>query len=188
MLVTALVIGVSVAAIAGVALMHRDPGGDVGADAVTGDVGPESYPSGAEESDPGATEDPAGTPSDSASPSEDGEGTDEPQPSPSESPSESTSASATPVAASPATPATPAAEQDPTTAAVPDVVGGSLADAKRILAEAGFTDVAVEGERRTGNSVHEHCETTAQTPEGGSRASYSDPITVTYVYVGDDDC
>ncbi len=183
-LVTALVIGVSVAAIAGVALMHRDPGGDVGADAVTGDVGPESYPSGAEESDPDATEDPAGTPSDSASPSEDGDGTDEPQP----SPSESTSASATPVAADPATPATPAADQEPTTAAVPEVVGGSLADAKRILAEAGFTDVAVEGERRTGNSVHEHCETTAQTPEGGSRASYSDPITVTYVYVGDDDC
>jgi actin-like ATPase involved in cell morphogenesis len=179
-LVTALVVGVSVAAIAGVALMNRDPGDDVGTDAVTGDVGPESYPSGADESDPGPTGEPADSPSASASPNEDSGGTGEAEPSPSDPAATST----TPAAA---TPATPAADQEPTTAAVPEVVGASLAEAERILAEAGFTDVAVEGERRTGNS-HEHCETTAQTPEGGSRASYGDRITVTYVYVGEDNC
>jgi hypothetical protein len=107
------------------------------------------------------------------------------------------SASTEPTSAAPATPATntaspvdatPAERQSAdSTAEIPDVVGESVADAKRILAEAGFTNVVVQGERRT-DPGREHCEATAQNPGSGSRHDYGDRITVSYIYVGSDDC
>jgi beta-lactam-binding protein with PASTA domain len=80
--------------------------------------------------------------------------------------------------------ATPVGQSDAT---IPDVVGDSLADAEQILTEAGFTDIRVEGLRRTGNETI-HCEVTSQSPEGGTEQSPDDPITLTYTYVGTDTC
>jgi beta-lactam-binding protein with PASTA domain len=70
---------------------------------------------------------------------------------------------------------------------VPDVTGESLANATRILEEAGFTNVVGEGSRRTDPDL-EHCEATAQSPNGGTRAEPGDLITVSYVFVGTDNC
>jgi serine/threonine-protein kinase len=87
----------------------------------------------------------------------------------------------------PAAEVTSGAAAEETSAEVPNVIGNTLAEARRILAEAGFHNVTVQGERRTG-SEYDHCETTAQSPGGGSQAEHGVPIIVSYVYVGSDDC
>ena len=72
---------------------------------------------------------------------------------------------------------------------MPDVVGASVADARRMLAEAGFTNVAAHGDRRdTESPSYSDCEVIAQTPGGGSRAEQDTPVSLRYVYVGTDSC
>ncbi|GAB3220767.1 hypothetical protein GCM10027447_05520 [Glycomyces halotolerans] len=80
-------------------------------------------------------------------------------------------------------------ESSPTAAAVPDVTGEQLADAERILADAGFINVIEQGYRRTTEGpASEHCEVTEQDPAGGARASHNERITITYSYIGNDTC
>ncbi|WP_168801719.1 Hsp70 family protein [Glycomyces buryatensis] len=75
------------------------------------------------------------------------------------------------------------------TGTVPDVVGDSIAAAKQELAEAGFTNVVAEGTRRTDQGpAYEDCEAIEQNPEAGTRRSFDDQITVSYVFVGNDEC
>lgn len=179
-LVTALVVGIAVAAIVGAALMNRGPGDSIGAESVTDDVGLGSLPIAPEESEPAATEEPAADPSPAPeTQATAGEATDaSPEPTP-EVPAAET--------ATPMGEATSGSAAEASTAEVPNVTGSSVADAQRMLAEAGFTNVSVQGERRT-DPGYDHCEATAQSPGGGTRAAHGDPITVTYVYVGNDDC
>ncbi|MCC3761633.1 Hsp70 family protein [Glycomyces sp. TRM65418] len=179
-LVTAMMVGIAIAAIVGAALMNRDPGDQGGADAVTDDIGIGSLPIEAETTEPVATTEPTTDPAPTPEPQEEDEG--EASTVPDASPLDSASAAS----ASAADVAAPS-ETEATDAAVPDVTGVSLADAKRTLAEAGFTNVSAQGERRTG-ADHDHCATTAQSPGGGKRAGYDDPITLSYVFVGNDDC
>lgn len=176
-LVTAMVVGIAIAAIVGAALMNRDPADGIGADAVTDDVGLGSLPFTTDESTPAVTSEPEPGPSPSPEPQDDGAPASEsPEPSP-----------AAPGGETPTAEVTSATEVQANAAEVPNVTGASLAEARRILAEAGFTDVTARGERRTG-SGYEHCEAAAQNPAGGTRAEPDDPITVTYVYLGNDDC
>jgi actin-like ATPase involved in cell morphogenesis len=178
-LVTSLVVAIAVAAIVAVALMNRDPNDDIGAEAVTDDIGLGSLPVAAEESTPADTEEPEADPSPTPG-AQDGEEerADAPLPSPSEPPTDTATTGAD---------VTSGAAVQETSEEVPDVTGASLADAKRILVEAGFTNVVGEGSRRIGSDV-EHCEATAQSPEGGTKAEPDEVITVSYVFVGNDDC
>jgi actin-like ATPase involved in cell morphogenesis len=184
-LVTALVVGVAIAAIVGAALMNRDPGDSIGAEAVTDGVGFGSLPIATDESDPAVTDEPesGATPAPDA---QDGEGvsTDASDAPDALEPTPSAPATAT---ETPAAEVTSGAAAEETSAEVPNVIGNTLAEARRILAEAGFHNVTVQGERRTG-SEYDHCETTAQSPGGGSQAEHGVPIIVSYVYVGSDDC
>ncbi|SDE02378.1 PASTA domain-containing protein [Glycomyces harbinensis] len=180
-LVTMMVVVVAVLAFAGVALLNRGTPDTEGLDAGSmtpspPDAAGEAEP---EESDSGGTEEePADEPT-SPEPSALEEETDGPSPTP-----ESATTAATADPTSPGTSASPAADAG---AAMPNVVGESAADAERLLAEAGFTSVTTDGERRTG-STYDHCEVTAQSPGSGSQHSYDDPITLEYVYVGTDSC
>lgn len=178
-LVAVMVVGIAVAAIVSAAFMQREPGGALGAEAFTEDIGLGTLPvtaDEAEETGPGATEDQGLGPS--------------PTPEAQDGTAEASGATESPSA--PATEAASATDEvtsEATTAEVPDITGTSLAEAERILAEAGFTNVATEARQRTGaERGHEHCEVTAQSPEGGSRAGHRDLITVSYVHVGRDDC
>lgn len=185
-----LVLFIAITAVVGVALFNGDrPDADPGTDSVTDIAGRPPHPdsageTSADEADTGgAGAEETSTPPASETQDELG-GEDSASPAPS-------------APAGPATPATgttgpvdaaPTERQDTDSAAeVPNVVGESIADAKRILAEAGFTNVVYQGERRT-DPDREHCEATAQSPRSGSRRDYGDRITVSYVYVGSDDC
>lgn len=186
-LVTILVVVIAVLSFAGVALLNRD-GPDVqGLDAATetptlpgGTGGSEPGASSIEgtqaesEGKPSASPEPADTPSAADSPA------GESSAAPASAPPSSVESSADPTTG----PATPVGR---TEATVPNVVGETLEDAERMLAEAGFTDIEVEGVRRTGNETV-HCEVTAQSPDGGTEQSQDDPVTLTYTYVGTDDC
>ncbi|WP_162181746.1 Hsp70 family protein [Glycomyces tenuis] len=103
------------------------------------------------------------------------------------SPATTTTTTATATAAAPTTQeslAPQAAE-----AAVPDIVGEPLAEAERLLAEAGFTNVVAEGERSgSGAPGYDRCEVTAQSPAGGSRHPRHAQIVIDYVYIGSDTC
>jgi molecular chaperone DnaK (HSP70) len=183
-LVTALVVVIAVAAFAGVVLLNRggSEAGDLGADSVM-----PTMPDAVNEST-------AAEPTTVPSPESAAEGSSTPDSEYSEGPSESE----TPVSPTPSAPATsasaspsrpPTSEAPASSGEVPDVVGRSLADAQRILAEAGFTNVVTEGGRRdTEGPEQEHCEVTAQSPGGGTQSGHDSPITVHYVYVGSDDC
>jgi Ethanolamine utilization protein EutJ (predicted chaperonin) len=180
-LVTALVVGIAVAAIVGAALMNRGPDDSIGAESVTDDIGLGSLPIAPDESEPAGTAEPEPDPSPSTDPETQasaGEATDAAEPTP-EVPTTET--------ATPMDEATSGSAAEPATAEVPNVTGSSVADARQMLAEAGFTNVTVQSERRT-DPGQNHCEATAQSPGGGTRAAHGDPITVTYVYVGNDDC
>jgi actin-like ATPase involved in cell morphogenesis len=182
-LVTSLVVGIAVAAIVAVALMNRDLNDDIGAETVTDDIGVGSLPIAAEESASAESDapeaDPSPTPQAGDEEAEgDAEGTDGPLQSP--------SVPATDTATTAADVTSGAAVQE-TAEEVPDVTGESLANATRILEEAGFTNVVGEGSRRTDPDL-EHCEATAQSPNGGTRAEPGDLITVSYVFVGTDNC
>jgi actin-like ATPase involved in cell morphogenesis len=184
-LVTSMVVGLAVAAIVAVALMNRDPNDDLGAETVTDDIGGGSLPIAVEESTSAETDAPGAEPSPTPEaqdegPEGDAEGTDGPVPSPSPSVPQSDTATT-------AADVTSGAAVQETAEEVPDVTGESLADAKRILREAGFTNVAGEGSRRTDPDMG-HCEATAQNPGGGTRAEPGDLITVSYVFVGTDNC
>ncbi|MCD0443215.1 Hsp70 family protein [Glycomyces sp. A-F 0318] len=94
--------------------------------------------------------------------------------------------SATTVSATGPASASPVAEVEGT---VPDVVGESVADAERLLADAGFTNVVPEGEYRSNDGPkYRNCEVTAQSPGGGEQYAHDDPVTVGYVYRGNDSC
>jgi hypothetical protein len=180
-LVTALVVGIAVAAIVGAALMNRGPDDSIGAESVTDDIGLGSLPIAPEDSEPAASEEPVADSSPSPDPETQAsadEATDPAEPTP------EVSATAT---ATPMDEATSRSADEPATAEVPNVTGFSVADAQQMLAEAGFTNVSVQSQRRT-DPGYDHCEATSQSPGGGTRAAHGDPITVTYVYVGSDDC
>ncbi|MQM27897.1 Hsp70 family protein [Glycomyces albidus] len=181
-LVTILVVVIAVLSFAGVALLNRGGPEVQGLDAATETP---TLPGGT-----GASE--------AAEPS--GEGTREEsggEPAPADSSDPEAAEDATAAAESDAPLNESPSSLDPTTGAaspvgqadatVPDVVGESLADAERILAEAGFTAVASEGVRRTGNGS-DHCDVTAQSPESGTEQSPDDTVTLTYTYVGTDNC
>ncbi|MDN3240303.1 Hsp70 family protein [Glycomyces tritici] len=184
-LVTVMVVVIAVASFAGVALLNRggiddrEIDGDLGLAPTEGVVVDETAvgeaepaPSDAEDSaEPVAT-----APADST---EDGS-----------SPVSATSPTpAAPAAASSATPFAPSASDQADTSEVPDVVGSTVAEAKRMLAEAGFTDVAAQGEKRGSQGPgYDHCEVTAQSPNGGSQAEGDTAVTLQYVYVGNDSC
>jgi hypothetical protein len=183
------VLFVAITAVVGVGLINRDqPDADLGADSVTddaarpphGDGTGETSPDEADTGAPGVEE----TSTPPASETQEELGGDR-----SASPGPTPSAPAAPAAdtTSPADAAPTERRDTDSTAEVPNVVGESMADAKRILAEAGFTNVVVQGERRI-DPDHEHCEATAQHPGSGSRRDYGDRITVSYVYVGSDVC
>ncbi|MDA1358614.1 Hsp70 family protein [Glycomyces luteolus] len=186
-LATIMVVVFAVASFAGVVLLNRggpdadeidsglEPTSEVVGETTIGEAepGPELTPSDAGGStEPSATEPAESAEEVMASPS----GT-------SPSPSDSTPvSSATPLAP-------PASDQAATTAKVPDVVGATVADARRMLAEAGFTNVAAQGDRRdTESPSYDDCEVTAQTPSGGSRAEQDAAVALQYVYVGTDSC
>lgn len=183
-LVTVMVIVFAVASFAGVALLARSELSDE----IDGDLGLAPTPGVIDETTVEATE-PA--PSDAASSAEP-TATEQAQSTEEVAVSEAGS-SPTPSDAAPASSATPfapsASEQGEDTAEVPNVVGSSLAEAKRTLAEAGFTVVAAQGERRgSGSPSQDDCEVTAQTPSGGSDAEQDAMVTLQYVYVGNDSC
>ncbi len=184
-MVTVMVVVFAVASLVGVALLNR---GGHDADEIDGGLGlaPTSEVVGettVAEAEPAPSE--AG---DSAEPAEtereaSTEAAVESTGGVSPSPSNSTPASsATPLAP-------PASDQAETAAEVPDVVGSTVADARRILAEAGFTNIAAQGDRRdTESPSYGDCEVTAQSPSGGSRAEQDTTVTLQYVYVGTDSC
>jgi molecular chaperone DnaK (HSP70) len=184
-LVTVMVVVFAVAAFAGVALLNR---GGIENDEINGDLGLAPTEEAVDETTVGEAE-PA--PSDA-------EGSAEPA---ATDPAESTGEDAPSTSATPSTPAVSAAEssatplapsssgQAETTTEVPDVVGATVAEAKRMLAEAGFTNVAAQGEKRGSQGPgNDHCEVTAQTPSGGSQAESDAAVTLQYVYVGNDSC
>lgn len=182
-LVTLAAVIVMVLAFAGVGLLNRDDADVLGIDADgTAPTAPEAPGATASEAatSEGAGEESTGEPASSEPPVAE-EGSDEP---PAEPPT-------TAVPTTSAAPSTQAPSASPVSAegTVPDVVGESVADARRLLAEAGFTNVVAEGERRSGDvPKHDHCEVTAQNPGGGARYAHDEPITVGYAYLGTDTC
>ncbi|GAA2128345.1 hypothetical protein GCM10009782_12660 [Glycomyces algeriensis] len=184
-LVTVMVIVIAVASFAGVALLNRGGGPDV--DEIDGDPGLAPTLGVAGETTVAETEPAPSDAEGSAEPvaTEQDESTGEVAPS---AGGTTASPSAAASSASP-TPFAPPSSAQAETVAVPDVVGASLTDAKRMLAEAGFTNVAAQGGRRdTGTPEHDDCEVTAQTPSGGSQAAADATVTLQYVYVGGDSC
>ncbi|MCH7229737.1 Hsp70 family protein [Glycomyces sp. L485] len=150
---------------------------EIGADATAGfptvpDASDQSSPSEAETGGEGGQQ-----PEDAPPSSPPDEESSDPAPTPDPTPSES----------SPAAPATESKSSATTT--VPNVTGGSLSEAEAELAEAGFTNVDAQGSQR-GNQGPDYaeCEVTAQSPPGGTESDPGEPITVTYVYVGQDTC
>jgi hypothetical protein len=184
-LVTMMVVVVAVAAFAGVALLNRD--GPATQELDAGTAAPSAPGASGEqetgEATPGGTEgEPTGEP---APP--DPSGVEESADDRSASPTPTATAMAT-VASDPTAPASSASRAADAGATVPNVVGESVADAERLLAAAGFTNVVSEGAQRTGGPEYDDCEVTAQSPGGGSRLSPDDPITVEYLHVGNDSC
>jgi len=193
-LVTAMVVVILVASVVGAVLLNRgDPGTAPGGDVVL-------------QSSPAITDETAAVESGVETEAETGsvaptDAEDNGEPVASEQPESeedgltaSAAASSTPsvpasdVALSPTPYGPPASEQE-TAAEVPDVVGEAVADAKRTLAAAGFTNIAVQGDRRDSEGPdYRSCEVTGQTPGGGSRRDRDAVISLDYVYVGTDSC
>ncbi|HEX2144981.1 MAG TPA: Hsp70 family protein [Glycomyces sp.] len=148
---------------------------------------PEGRNPDAAEAGQGGTEE-SDSPTPSATPSE-GISTPSAPSAPSASTTATTATSSPGAAPTVPAPTTEAAQEETasTTTTVPNVIGLSAAKARRKLAEAGFTDVVAKGERRI-DADQDHCETIAQTPNGGTRHAYDERITLNYVYVGNDDC
>jgi hypothetical protein len=181
-LVTALVVVILVASVVGAVLLYRgDPDTVLDGDVVL-------------QSSPVIIDETAVVETESAAPT-DAEDTGEPVASddPESEEDESTaSAAASPTPSGPATSPTPygppASEQGATTE-VPEVIGETVADAKRALAAAGFTNIAAQGYRRDSEGPgYGNCEVTGQTPGGGSQSDRDALISVEYVYVGTDSC
>jgi actin-like ATPase involved in cell morphogenesis len=186
-LVTAMVVVLLVAAVVGAVLLNR--GDDTVLD---GDVVLQSSPAIIDETAAVETESAAPTEAeDSGVPvaSEDPE-SEEDEMTASAASSSTPSVPVSDAALSPTPYGPPASEQEPeTTAEVPDVVGETVADAKRMLAAAGFTNVAVQGDRRDSEGPgYSSCEVTGQSPGGGSQSDRDALISVEYVYVGTDSC
>lgn len=182
-LVTVMVVVIAVASFVGVALLNRggpateDIDGAAGADPTPGVIGEAA--SAETLAAPTASEEP-GEPAAS-----------EPAASTKEATVSAAATSASPSApASSATPYAPAGSTQPESAAtVPDVVGETVAEARRLLAAAGFHNVAAQGERRgSGGQEYGDCEVTAQTPGGGSVSEQDAAVELEYVYVGNDSC
>lgn len=181
-LVTAMVVVTAVVAFAGVALLNRGASEDesLGADMVVpsssdaaGEVG-SAEPAPEPSAEP-TTEDSSTSASPQSEEDESGGGE-------TEAPSPSPSATTTPLGM-------PTSESADASAEVPDIVGESVADAKRILASAGFTNVVAQGDRRDEEGpAYDNCEVTVQTPDGGAQSGYDDQISVEYVFVGNDGC
>lgn len=184
-LVTAMVVAIAVVSFAGVAMLNRGSSDDEALDADS--VVPSDPDSVSETVSAGAEPDPSEEPtsddaSASASPEPEGDDTGGESGSPTPSTSGEAATSATPYAP-------PASEVADDSAEVPDVVGESIADARRILAEAGFTNIVAQGDRRDSEGPkYDNCEVTAQTPDGGEQGEYDDEISVQYVFVGNDAC
>jgi actin-like ATPase involved in cell morphogenesis len=185
-LVTAMVVVILVASVVGTVLLNRgDPDTMVDGDVVL-------------QSSPAIIDETAVIETESAAPTD---AEDSGEPVASEHP-ESEEDGVTASAAASSTPSVPASdpassptpygpsdsEQEATTTEVPDVVGGTVAEAKRALAEAGFTNIAVQGERRSSSPDQGDCEVTGQTPGGGSQSDRDALISLEYVYVGTDSC
>lgn len=86
----------------------------------------------------------------------------------------------------PAAPTTAAATTP--TAEVPDVVGLSTEEAVAALADAGFADVGLEGERRGFlDFSHDDCEVIAQDPAADSDRPVTAAITVTFSHSGNEE-
>ncbi|WP_100449191.1 Hsp70 family protein [Glycomyces xiaoerkulensis] len=193
-LVVALALLFAIAAPIGVGLVR----GDMAFTEVVGDSAidlpelgglPESESASESEAEPDRQDPPApessdapGTPTTGEPPSIESE--TEPGAEPSESESEPPSDEPS---TSPSSP--PASESPDATGVIPDVTGESVSDAKRILAEEGFTEVVVHGRRRTHEGPrYDDCEVSSQGPAGGTERGYDDRITLTYTYVGTDTC
>lgn len=190
-LVTAMVVVILVASVAGAVLLNR---GDTDT-MVDGDVVLQSSPAIVDETAEVETE----AETASAAPTD---AEDSGEPVASEHPESeedglttSVAASSTPsvpasdVALSPTPYGPPASDQEATTTEVPDVVGEAVADAKRTLTAAGFTNIAVQGNRRDSEGPgYASCEVTGQTPDGGSQSDRDALISLEYVYVGTDSC
>ncbi|GAB3658159.1 Hsp70 family protein [Glycomyces tarimensis] len=194
-----LVLFIALTAALGMVLINRDtPGSEgLGTDAVTDDLGLPSNPGASEEASPSASDVSA---SESSEPTEadespgpqreaggdDGAASEAPN---STEPADDPQAdrSPTPVSGTPTGDATTTAAT--ATATVPNVVGASVSEARQTLADAGFTNVVAESERRTQQGPeYDNCEVTAQHPNGGARKAHGDRITVEYVFVGTDTC
>ncbi|GAA2170286.1 hypothetical protein GCM10010403_34770 [Glycomyces rutgersensis] len=191
-LVTAMVVVILVASVVGTVLLNRG-GPDT---ALEGDVVLQSSPATVDETAEVETE----AETESAAPT-DAEDSGEPVASEHpESEDDEGSASAAAASPTPSSPASdpgssptpygpPASDQEAATTEVPDVVGETVADAKRTLAAAGFTNIAVQGDRRDSEGPgYRNCEVTGQTPGGGSQSDRDAPISLEYVYVGSDSC
>jgi actin-like ATPase involved in cell morphogenesis len=185
-LVTAMVVVLLVASVVGTVLLNRgDPDTVLDGDVVL-------------QSSPAISDETAVVENESAAPT-DAEDTGGPVASehPESEEDESTaSAGASPTPSVPAsdpasspTPYGPPASEQETTTEVPDVVGETVADAKRMLAAAGFTNIAAQGDRRDSEGPgYGSCEVIGQTPGGGSQSDRDALISVEYVYVGTDSC
>ncbi|MEU5875579.1 Hsp70 family protein [Glycomyces sp. NPDC047369] len=169
-LATMLVVVLAMAAFAGVALLNRD---GVDPDDIDADGLNLSVPNPTEEADESGSPPPEGESAPVEPSEEDGSGTVPAEPLP------STQEPTTPPAS-----ASPSLEAG---AALPDVVGQSLADALALLADAGFTDVSTEGQRVTGNAGYANCEVTAQSPAPGEQAPGT-AVALAYAYRGSDRC
>ncbi|WP_460539950.1 Hsp70 family protein [Glycomyces halotolerans] len=74
-----------------------------------------------------------------------------------------------------------------TAATMPEVTGLSTAEAREALAEAGFSNVAMEGEPRgLFDWTHSDCEVIEQEPAAGARGAPDDHVLITFVYTGGD--
>ena len=82
-------------------------------------------------------------------------------------------------------------EEEPTTesaptAAVPNVVGMSTAEAHQAVEDAGFAGVDQSGEERgVFDWSYEDCEIIRQSPEAGSTRALSERVSVTFSFSGE---